>query len=104
MTGGDWDPLNMCRRECYQRLRKLPNAYWIDPGSRDCQPKCGRAAGAGADEVAAERSLPLREGLPVAPRLLAALLLWLIRAASPPVPSLSCEDRLDAACAAGSIP
>jgi hypothetical protein len=48
-------------------------------------------AGAGADEVPAERSLPLRDVL-VAPSLLAPLLSWFIRPASPPVVSVSCAE------------
>ena len=59
-------------------------------------------AGAGADEVAAERSLPLRDVLVVL-SLLPPLLSRLIRPASPPVVSLSCAERLDAVGAACSM-
>ncbi|GGY14046.1 hypothetical protein GCM10008098_00860 [Rhodanobacter panaciterrae] len=37
--------------------------YWIDPGSNDCQPRCGRRVGAGAEEPPPERSLLLLDVL-----------------------------------------
>src|SRR3546814_20161518 len=71
-----------------------PNAYWIDPGSSDCQPRCGRGAGAGAGEAAPERSLLLRTA-PLVLLLPGLLFSRFMPSTSPAMPSsLSCDDAL----------
>jgi hypothetical protein len=65
-----------------------PSAYWIDPGSSDCQPRCGRRVGVGAEEAPPEWSLPLPEVLPELSLLLAGGQSRVSPSASPPLPGL----------------